>query len=113
MRRRDFLKTTAFTAGAASLGSLARPAEPAAGKDAPVVAIKVLADRAQGQVRPIWRFFGYDEANYTYAPDGQKLLMEIAALKPAPAHIRTHHLLTSGDGTAWLKWSSTGAYRED
>src|SRR5262249_49866341 len=43
----------------------------------------------------------------------KKLLSEIAALRPQPAHIRTHHLLTSGDGTPWLKWSSTGAYKED
>jgi xylan 1,4-beta-xylosidase len=61
----------------------------------------------------VWRFFGYDEANYTSRPDGRKLLTEIAALRPQPAHIRTHHLLTSGDGTPWLKWSSTGVYRED
>jgi xylan 1,4-beta-xylosidase len=78
-----------------------------------VVAITVHADQPRGEVRPIWRFFGYDEANYTYMPDGRKLLAEIAALRPQPAHIRTHHLLTSGDGTPWLKWSSTGIYRED
>jgi xylan 1,4-beta-xylosidase len=77
------------------------------------VSILVHADQPKGDVRPIWRFFGYDEANYTFAPDGKKLLSEIAKLQPQPAHIRTHHLLTSGDGTVWLKWSSTGAYRED
>ncbi len=113
MQRRDFLKVTGLAAGAVGLGGSAPPAEAGAGNDAPAVAIKVLADRAQGQVRPVWQFFGYDEANYTYAPDGKKLLTEIAGLKPTPAHIRTHHLLTSGDGTAWLKWSSTGIYRED
>ncbi len=113
MQRRDFLKMTGLAAGAVGLGCPAQPAEAGAGDDAPAVAIKVLADRAQGQVRPVWQFFGYDEANYTYAPDGKKLLTAIAGLKPAPAHIRTHHLLTSGDGTAWLKWSSTGIYRED
>jgi xylan 1,4-beta-xylosidase len=77
------------------------------------VTIAVRADRTVGPVQPFWQFFGYDEANYTYAPDGRKLLQEIAALGPRPAHIRTHHLLTSGDGTPWLKWSSSGAYRED
>src|SRR5579883_2579317 len=102
MRRRDFLKTTGLAAGAVSLGGPAA-AESDSGGDAAEVAIKVLTDRPQGKVRPIWRFFGYDEANYTYAPDGKKLLTEIAALKPQPAHIRTHHLLTSGDRTAWLK----------
>jgi len=77
------------------------------------VKIVVRADRTVGRVQPFWQFFGYDEANYTYAPEGRKLLNEIAALGPGPAHIRTHHLLTSGDGTPWLKWSSSGAYRED
>jgi xylan 1,4-beta-xylosidase len=113
MQRRDFLKTTGLAAGAIGLGGPAPAAEPAPDDGAPEVAIKVLTDRPQGKVRPIWRFFGYDEANYTFAPDGRKLLTEIAALKPQPAQIRTHHLLTSGDGTAWLKWSSTGVYRED
>jgi xylan 1,4-beta-xylosidase len=30
-----------------------------------------------------------------------------------PVFIRTHHLLTSGDGKPALKWGSTGAYSED
>jgi xylan 1,4-beta-xylosidase len=77
------------------------------------VSIRICADQLGHEVKPVWRFFGYDEANYTYAPDGKKLLADIATLKPQPAHIRTHHLLTSGDGTAWLKWSSTGIYKED
>jgi xylan 1,4-beta-xylosidase len=106
MQRRDFLRATGLAAGALCIGA------PARGQDS-VIAIRVHADRVRGDVRPIWRFFGYDEANYTYAKDGKQLLSEIAALKPQPAHIRTHHLLTSGDGTAWLKWSSTGIYTED
>jgi xylan 1,4-beta-xylosidase len=109
MQRRDFLKATGLAAGALCLTDPAMPAD----RESRTVAIRVRADRERGEVRPIWRFFGYDEANYTYAPDGKKLLSEIAALKPQPAHIRTHHLLTSGDGTAWLKWSSTGVYREN
>jgi xylan 1,4-beta-xylosidase len=109
MQRRDFLKATGLAAGALCLNDTATPAA----QETRTVAIRVRADQDRGEVRPIWRFFGYDEANYTYAPDGKKLLAEIAALKPQPAHIRTHHLLTSGDGTPWLKWSSTGVYRED
>ena len=62
---------------------------------------------------PVWDLFGYDEPNYTYAPDGRKLLTEIAALSAAPAYIRVHNLLTSGDGSASLKWGSTNAYTED
>jgi xylan 1,4-beta-xylosidase len=112
MRRRDFLKAAGLAAGALCREDPASPAAPER-TDKNVVAIRVRADQERGEVRPIWRFFGYDEANYTYAPDGKKLLTAIASLKPQPAHIRTHHLLTSGDGTAWLKWSSTGAYTED
>jgi xylan 1,4-beta-xylosidase len=109
MQRREFLKATGLAAGALCLNN---PATPAA-QETRTVAIRVRVDQDRGEVRPIWRFFGYDEANYTYAPDGRKLLAEIATLKPQPAHIRTHHLLTSGDGTTWLKWSSTGIYKED
>ena len=62
---------------------------------------------------PVWAHFGYDEPNYTYMKDGTKLLTELAALSPVPVYIRTHNLLTSGDGTAGLKWGSTNAYTED
>ena len=63
-------------------------------------------------IKPIWAFFGYDEANYTYMKDGKKLLTEIAALSPVPVFVRTHNLLTSGNGVPALKWSSTNAYTE-
>jgi xylan 1,4-beta-xylosidase len=80
---------------------------------APTVDVHVDISRSRGSFRPIWDFFGYDEPNYTYAPNGKKLLGEIAALSPAPAYIRVHNLLTSGNGTASLKWGSTNAYTED
>ena len=64
-------------------------------------------------MRPVWRFFGHDEPNYTYMKDGKKLLGQLAALSPEPVYIRTHNLLTSGDGTPALKWGSTGVYSED
>jgi xylan 1,4-beta-xylosidase len=60
-----------------------------------------------------WRFFGHDEPNYTYMPGGKKLLGRLAALSPQPIYIRTHNLLTSGDGSPALKWGSTGVYSED
>jgi len=60
-----------------------------------------------------WAWFGYDEPNYTYMKDGKKLLSELAAMSPAPVYIRTHNLLTSGDGTPSLKWGSTNVYTED
>ena len=62
---------------------------------------------------PIWAFYGYDEPNYTYTHDGKKLLSELAALSPVPVYVRTHNLLTTGDGTPALKWGSTNAYTED
>ena len=42
-------------------------------------------------------------ANYTYMKDGKKLLSELAALS-CPVFVRTHNLLTTGDGTPALKW---------
>ncbi|MGH9514592.1 MAG: GH39 family glycosyl hydrolase [Terriglobales bacterium] len=80
---------------------------------APAVTVHVDISHAQAPFRPVWNFFGYDEPNYTYAPNGKKLLGEIAALSSAPAYIRVHNLLTSGDGSASLKWGSTNAYTED
>lgn len=78
-------------------------------------AVTIEADVAQQQEKltPIWSYFGYDEPNYTYMKDGKKLLGEIAKLSPVPVYVRTHNLLTTGDGTAALKWGSTNAYTED
>ena len=77
------------------------------------VSIHVEADKPKGPLRPIWRFFGYDEPNFTYQKDGQKLLTELSQLGTEPVFIRTHHLFTSGDGVPALKWGSTGVYSED
>jgi xylan 1,4-beta-xylosidase len=77
------------------------------------IPIQVFADRKEGALPPVWNYFGYDEPNYTYAPNGQKLLRELASLSPEPVYIRTHNLLTSGDGSASLKWGSTNVYTED
>jgi len=66
-----------------------------------------------GEMKPIWAWFGYDEPNYTYMKDGKKLLSELAALSPVPVFVRTHNLLTSGDGAPALKWGSTNVYTED
>ncbi len=80
---------------------------------APNVSIHVHADQPDGPLPPIWNYFGYDEPNYTYAANGKKLLGELAGLSPVPVHIRVHNLLTTGDGSASLKWGSTNVYRED
>ncbi len=77
--------------------------------------VVIRADLAKptGDMRPVWAWFGYDEPNYTYMKDGKKLLSELAALSPVPVYVRAHNLLTTGDGTAALKWGSTNAYTED
>jgi xylan 1,4-beta-xylosidase len=77
------------------------------------VNIEVQFDQAQGTISPIWNYFGYDEPNYTYAPNGKKLLGELAALSSEPAYVRVHNLLTTGDGSSSLKWGSTNVYSED
>jgi xylan 1,4-beta-xylosidase len=77
------------------------------------VKVQVHADQSQGPISPIWNYFGYDEPNYTYAPNGKKLLGELAALGSVPAYVRVHNLLTTGDGSASLKWGSTNVYTED
>ncbi|MDO7886874.1 GH39 family glycosyl hydrolase [Hymenobacter cheonanensis] len=79
---------------------------------APTV-ITVDVAKPLGPMPPVWAYFGYDEPNYTYMPDGQKLLTELAALSPVPVYVRAHNLLTTGDGTAALKWGSTNVYTED
>lgn len=81
-------------------------------KEEPVV-IRVDAGAREGEWRPVWNYFGYDEPNYTYAKNGTKLLKELRELSPAPVYVRVHNLLTSGDGTGSLKWGSTNAYTED
>jgi xylan 1,4-beta-xylosidase len=83
-----------------------------AGAQDAAVTVRVDARETLGPMKPIWAFFGYDEPNYTYMKDGQKLLSELADLSPVPVFVRTHNLLTSGDGTPALKWGSTNAYSE-
>jgi xylan 1,4-beta-xylosidase len=75
--------------------------------------VKVHADQPDGPMIPIWNYFGYDEPNYTYSPNGKKLLGQLAAMSSAPVYVRVHNLLTTGDGSASLKWGSTNVYTED
>ena len=89
---------------------------PSASPQAPVqdrADIQVDAAKRLEPLKPIWSYFGYDEPNYTYAPNGIKLLNELGALGEHRVYIRTHNLLTTGDGTPALKWGSTNAYTED
>jgi xylan 1,4-beta-xylosidase len=77
------------------------------------VSITVDITKEKGPMKYIWAWFGYDEPNYTYMKNGKKLLSEIADLSPVTVYIRTHNLMTSGDGTPALKWGSTNMYTED
>jgi xylan 1,4-beta-xylosidase len=77
------------------------------------VNVHVDLSRPQGPYTPIYRWFGYDESNYTTMKYGKQLLGELHDLSPEPVYIRAHHLLTSGDGVAELKWSSSNVFSLD
>jgi xylan 1,4-beta-xylosidase len=77
------------------------------------ITIHVELTKSEQPLRPVWNYFGYDEPNYSYAPDGKKLLAELGGLSSVSTYVRVHNLLTSGDGTASMKWGSTNAYTED
>ncbi|MDE3103720.1 MAG: beta-xylosidase [Acidobacteriota bacterium] len=85
----------------------------AQGPAQPAVRISADLSTSTGAYRPVYAWFGYDEANYTTMAHGRQLLRELHDLSPVPVQIRAHHLLTSGDGTAELKFSSTNVYHED
>lgn len=91
----------------------AAPAGVSANVEAFAVHIAVDASKTLGELKPIWRFFGCDEPNYSYMANGKKLLAELGKLSPRHVYFRTHNLLTTGDGTPALKWGSTNAYSED
>ncbi|MBL7813778.1 MAG: beta-xylosidase [Saprospiraceae bacterium] len=79
------------------------------------IIIDVDMSKTVGEMRPFWSYFGYDEPNYTYQKDGQKLLTELKQLSPTTVYVRAHNLLTSkGNSPAPdLKWGFTDAYKED
>jgi xylan 1,4-beta-xylosidase len=83
------------------------------GKPSSAVQIDVDLCKEVGAYRPMYSWFGYDESNYSTTIQGRELLGELHDLSPVPVYIRAHHLLTSGNGTAELKWSSTNVYSED
>jgi xylan 1,4-beta-xylosidase len=91
-------------------GTVPEMSAPAAKPD---VMISVDLTKTVGPYKPIYSWFGYDEANYTTMRHGVGLLKELHDLSPVPVYIRAHHLLTSGNGVAELKFSSTNVYSED
>jgi xylan 1,4-beta-xylosidase len=77
------------------------------------VNITVDAAKSMGALSQAWSYFGADEPNYATMKDGEDLLASLGALNPGHVYFRTHHLLTSGDGTPARKWGSTNIYSED
>jgi xylan 1,4-beta-xylosidase len=104
-----------FAAAAILVGCLAQfpRTEPSSASTELPISIRVDLNQKQGRYKPIYSWFGYDEANYTTMRHGHELLQELHDLSPVPVYIRVHHLLTSGDGKAELKFSSTNIYNED
>ena len=112
-RRRDVMLGVAITlASAAGRGQGTVPAMPPPAGGTPV-SIQVDLGKTIGPYKPVYSWFGYDEANYTTMRHGTELLKELHDLSPVPVYIRAHHLLTSGNGVAELKFSSTNVYTED
>jgi len=105
-----FALPTLFVAAAQAQGVIP-PLPPA--PDQPAVSINVDLSQKIAPFRPIYNWFGYDEANYSTTHLGRALTSELRDLSPVPIHIRVHHLLTSGNGQPELKFSSTNVYRED
>ena len=91
-------------------GTVPEPAPPSSQSP---VAIQVDLGKTIGPYKAIYSWFGYDEANYTTMRHGTELLKQLHDLSPVPVYIRAHHLLTSGNGVAELKFSSTNIYSED
>ena len=112
------LVSAAIISGLSSLAGLAAFAQGAVPEAAPKssaspVTIQVDLSKTVGPYKPIYSWFGYDEANYTTMRHGKELLTQLHDLSPVPVYIRAHHLLTSGNGVAELKFSSTNVYTED
>ncbi len=105
------MSTRAVFALAGCVAALVSAGVPA-GRQADRVSIEVDTTAALGPMSPIWAWFGYDEPNYTYTANGRKLLSQLSAASPVPVFVRTHNLLTTGDGVPALKWGSTNAYTE-
>ena len=102
-----------FLLGCLAAGWVAMLPATSAQQTSDPIEITIDAGASNGTMPRAWSYFGYDEPNFTYSANGQKLLHELAALSPVPVYIRTHNLLTSGDGKGSLKWGSTNAYTED
>lgn len=75
--------------------------------------VRVDAGKWLGELSHNWNYIGYDEINYTYTPEGQKLLAKFTSMQEKPYYIRAHHLLCTGNCHGFYKWGSTNVYLED
>jgi len=105
--RPPFCLVAAVLASATAAGAQAPAIQPQS-----QISIQVHAAHPTGPYTPIWNFFGADEPNYLYAPNGKKLLGELSALSPVPVYFRPHNLFTTGNGDGSPKWGSTNVYTE-
>ena len=99
-----------FCIALTAAGQVQNPSSgPLASSTAPVE-IEIDLSRSISAFEPVTNWFGFDESNYASMPYGQQLLRELHDLSPAPVYIRSHHLLTTGNGVPELKWSSSNVF---
>ena len=110
--KETFLSCILIVRAGSAMGQGVIPPAPPVSTQPPTIITVDMASKI-GTYKPIYSWFGYDEANYTTMRNGKALLRDLHDLSPVPVYIRAHHLLTSGDGKAELKFSSTNVYRED
>ena len=69
------------------------------------VSIQIDAAQPIGPWIPVWRFFGYDEANFTYMHDGRRLLSELSRSSAAAGF---HSLSSPADQRRRQRRNSNG-----
>ena len=60
------------------------------------VSIQVDAASDLGELKPIWRFFGADEPNYAYMPNGSKLISHLGQLSPKQVYLPCSQSIVHG-----------------
>jgi xylan 1,4-beta-xylosidase len=68
------------------------------------------ASRVSGPLERVRASFGYDEISWTAAPRGRVNTAAVREMFGGPAVVRTHNLLTSGNGRGLPRWSSGNVY---
>jgi xylan 1,4-beta-xylosidase len=79
------------------------------------VTIRVKADEAIGQYKPIDAYFGYDEPNYTYHDDDvpapeAKVRLEIDGVPSAATRVLVrHYRIDEAHSNPWTAWKTMGS----